>query len=104
MPGAVEQETETLMGGHVARIQLQRLLVIPDGAVDVSLALAIVGGAGKRVIIHKLLADSGDGVGPQVDEFGNVGGPVGRGQMRQDNRGRALALLVDVRQEQLGVG
>jgi hypothetical protein len=50
------------------------------------------------VALEELVADVGDGAGGRVDELGDVRGAVGGGQMREQDRRRAVAVLVDVRQ------
>ena len=95
------------MHGRVVGVDLQRLSIGPHGAREIALIPKRVSRAEIVGVVEKPLLDALDGAGLQVDELGDVGGPVLRGEVRQHDRGRAPALLVDVREEELcvdGVG
>jgi len=99
----IQQKAQLLMRLDVVGIQIQRIAILCDGIVRLLLPVERVARADEGVIVEELLVDFGYRIGAYVDELGDVGGPVGRGQMGQPDRRCGAAVLVDVGQTELRV-
>ncbi len=58
----VQEEAEFLVGLHVVRVELQRVVVLGNRIVGLAVAIELVAGADERIIVEELLVDLRDRV------------------------------------------
>ena len=76
--------------------QFECVLILLYGVVNFSVAIELVGGPDKWLVIEELPMNLGDCIRMCVDKLRDVRRAVGRREMRQEHRGCAIPVLVNM--------